>query len=86
MKEKEKEEVDQERMAHKNAPWSVKKGGFILPVYNHSLSISLGILFVLSLIFHFTGSLKNYDEEQSILLILNFGLNLFRTGKVNFLP
>jgi hypothetical protein len=60
----EKEEVDKEPVAHKNAPWPVKKGGFILSVYSHSLSISLGILFVLSFIFHFTGSLNNYNEEQ----------------------
>jgi hypothetical protein len=59
-----KEGVDKEPVAHKNAPWPVKKGGFILSVYNHSLSISLGILFVLSFIFHFTGSLNNYNEEQ----------------------
>lgn len=60
----EKEDVDREPVAHKNAPWPVKKGGFILSVYNHSLSISLGILFILSFIFHFIGSLNNYNEEQ----------------------
>ncbi|GAA4161275.1 hypothetical protein GCM10022217_26700 [Chryseobacterium ginsenosidimutans] len=60
----EKEDVDKEPEAHKNAPWPVKKGGFILSVYKHSLSVSLGILFLLSFTFHFIGSLNNYNEEQ----------------------
>ncbi|GAA5083378.1 hypothetical protein GCM10023210_01970 [Chryseobacterium ginsengisoli] len=60
----EKEDVDREPVAHKNAPLPVKKGGVILSLYNHSLSISLGILFILSFIFHFIGSLNNYNEEQ----------------------
>lgn len=60
----EQEDVDKEPVAHKKAPWAVKKGGFILSVYKHSLSISLGILFLLSFIFHFIGSLNNYNEEQ----------------------
>jgi hypothetical protein len=60
----EKEEVDKEPVAHKNAPWPVKKGGIILSVYKHSLSIAFGILFLLSFIFHFIGSLNNYNEEQ----------------------
>lgn len=60
----EKEDVDKEPVAHRKAPWAVNKGGFILSVYKHSLSISLGILFLLSFIFHFIGSLNNYNEEQ----------------------
>jgi hypothetical protein len=60
----EKDDVDKEPVPHKKAPWPVKKGGFILSVYKHSLSISLGILFVLSFIFHFIGSLNSYNEEQ----------------------
>lgn len=61
----EKEEVDREPSAHKNAPWPVKKGGTILFIYKHSLSIAFGILFLLSFIFHFIGSLNNYNEEQT---------------------
>lgn len=60
-----KEDVDNEPVAHKNAPWPVKKGGIILSIYKHSLSISFGILFLLSFIFHFIGSFKNYNEEQT---------------------
>lgn len=60
----EKEEVDRKPIAHQNAPWAVKKRGIILAVYQHSLSIAFVILFLLSFIFHFTGSFNNYNEEQ----------------------
>ncbi|MCU7616297.1 hypothetical protein NZ698_03745 [Chryseobacterium sp. PBS4-4] len=60
----EEEDVDQEPTAHKNAPWPVKKGGIVLSIYKHSLSISFLILFLLSFIFHFIGSFNNYNEEQ----------------------
>jgi len=60
----EEEDVDQEPTVHKNSPWPVKKGGFILSIYKHSLSISFMILFLLSFIFHFIGSFNNYNEEQ----------------------
>ena len=60
----EKEEVDREPKKHVNAPWPVKKGGIWLRIYSHSLSIAFGILFIVSFILHFYGSLKNYNEEQ----------------------
>lgn len=60
----EQEDVDKDPVVHKKAPWAVKKGGFVLSVYKHSLSLSLGILFLLSFILHFIGSLNNYNEEQ----------------------
>src|SRR5205085_531966 len=45
----EEEEVDGEPSARRaGAPWPVIKGGFILSVYKHSLSLALFILFVLS--------------------------------------
>src|SRR5204863_10205746 len=47
----------------KNAPWAVKKGGIILQVYKHSLTIALLILFLLSFVLHFHGSLLNENEE-----------------------
>lgn len=65
-----KEEVDREpNPRRKNAPWPVKKGGFILTVYKHSLSIALLLLFILSFILHLYGSLKDENEQ-----LLNEGL------------
>lgn len=58
------EEVDREPSAkRKDAPWPVKKGGIILSLYKNSLSIALLLLFVLSFVLHFGGSLQNENEE-----------------------
>ena len=55
-----KEEVDREPSARrKDAPWPVKKGGIYLKIYKHSLTIALLILFLISFVLHFYGSLKN---------------------------
>jgi hypothetical protein len=51
----------------KNVPWPVKKGGWVLLLYKHSLTLSLLVLFLCSLVLHFYGSLK--DENQHKLLI-----------------
>lgn len=59
-----KEEVDREPSPRrKNAPWPVKKGGWVLAIYKHSLSIALLLLFVLSFALHFYGSLKDENEQ-----------------------
>lgn len=59
------EEVDREPdPKRKDAPWPVKKGGFILAIYKHSLCYSLVFLFLISFILHWYGSLKDYNEEQ----------------------
>jgi hypothetical protein len=61
------EEVDREPSAsRKDVPWPVKKGGIVLQLYKHSLSIALMILFLLSFGVHFYGSLK--DENEQLLL------------------
>jgi len=62
-----KEEVDREpNPQKKDAPWPVKKGGWILSIYKNSLSIAFVILFLLSYFLHAFGSLKNYNEEQEL--------------------
>jgi hypothetical protein len=60
-----KEEVDRNpNPRRKNAPWPVKKGGIILNIYEHSLCYALSLLFFLSFLLHWYGSLKDYNEEQ----------------------
>ncbi|HMG92098.1 MAG TPA: DUF6766 family protein [Chryseolinea sp.] len=60
-----KEEVDREPDPKKaGAPWPVKKGGWILALYKHSLSLAFIILFLLSFWLHAVGSLEHYNEEQ----------------------
>jgi hypothetical protein len=59
-----KEEVDREPSAKtKGAPWPVRRGGFILAIYENSLSICLAILFLLSFCLHLYGSLKDENEK-----------------------
>jgi hypothetical protein len=58
------EEVDRKPKTHPDAPWPVKKGGFILTVYKHSLSLSLMLLFLLSFFLHWYGSNKDFNEIQ----------------------
>ncbi|MBD0364558.1 MAG: hypothetical protein ICV53_00425 [Flavisolibacter sp.] len=60
-----KEEVDREpNPQKKDAPWPVKHGGFVLRIYEHSLCYALSLLFILSFLLHWYGSLKDYNEEQ----------------------
>lgn len=59
-----KEDVDREPVAHPNAPWPVKKGGIWLKIYKHSLSLAFALLFLISFIFHFYGSLKDFNADQ----------------------
>ena len=60
-----KEEVDREpNPKRRNAPWPVRKGGLILKIYSHSLCYALGLIFLLSFLLHWYGSLKDYNEEQ----------------------
>jgi hypothetical protein len=60
----EKEEVDREPKAGKDAPGPVKKGGWILRLYSMSLSLAFFILFFISWGLHLYGSLSDHNEEQ----------------------
>lgn len=63
--DKEKEEVDREPDPNrKDAPYPVKKGGFLLGIYKHSLCYVLLFFFIISFLLHWYGSLKDYNEEQ----------------------
>jgi hypothetical protein len=59
-----KEEVDREPSPQrKGAPWPVRKGGWVLALYKHSLTLSLLLLFMLSFLVHLYGSLKDENEK-----------------------
>lgn len=61
------EEVDRAPSPNKkDAPWPVKKGGWVLAFYKHSLTIVLFLLFLLSFLAHFYGSLKDENEQLSL--------------------
>jgi hypothetical protein len=46
------------------APWPVRRGGLALKVYEHSLSLALGLLFLMSFVVHAIGGASEYSEEQ----------------------
>ncbi len=46
------------------APWPVRRGGWILGLYEHSLTIALFLLFVLSFLLHAAGGARAYSAEQ----------------------
>ena len=61
------EDVDEDPRHHQHnptAPWPVRKGGIALTLYNHSLSLALGLLFLLSFLGHAASGSKHYNEEQ----------------------
>jgi len=60
----EPEEVDREPKISPDAPWPVRKGGWILVLYRNSLSICFGILFFFSWGMHLYGSWQNNNVEQ----------------------
>jgi hypothetical protein len=73
----EKEDVDREPRATKDAPWPVKKGGWILSLYSSSLSICFFLLFMISWVLHLYGSWIDHNEQQMLIhqsadTLLNF--------------
>lgn len=61
------EDVDRDPRKSRNkkdAPWPVRKGGFILTLYEHSLSLAFLLLFLGSFILHGVGGAIEYNEEQ----------------------
>jgi hypothetical protein len=63
----EPEEVDREPRPHENAPWPVKRGGWLLSLYKHSLSLAFFLLFMVSFVLHFIGSRGTYNTEQEAM-------------------
>jgi hypothetical protein len=46
------------------APWPVRRGGPWLRLYEHSLSLALFALFLVSFVAHWCGSYRHYIDEQ----------------------
>lgn len=47
-----------------DAPWPVRHGGWVLRIYEHSLSLALLGLFLLAAVWHSRAGLRLYNEEQ----------------------
>ena len=48
----------------KDAPWPVRRGGWVLKIYENSLSIAFVLLFLLSFALHAAGGAKEYSQDQ----------------------
>ncbi|MGI9068989.1 MAG: DUF6766 family protein [Pyrinomonadaceae bacterium] len=63
------EEVDRDprkSRKKKDAPWPVRKGGWILKIYEHSLSLAFLLLFLGSFFLHAVGGAGEYNDDQRI--------------------
>ena len=49
---------------NKNTPWPVRRGGVVLKVYEHSLSIMFLIVFLASFTLHAAGGVEEYNNDQ----------------------
>lgn len=64
-----KEEVDRDPRksgSKKDAPWPVRKGGWILKIYEHSLSLAFLLLFLGSFFLHAQGGAGEYNDDQKV--------------------
>jgi len=60
-------DVDARRFAHlPDVPWPVKRGGWILVLYEHSLGLALFLLFVASWVGHVLGGWSEYGAAQAL--------------------
>jgi len=50
-----------------DAPWPVKRGGFILSLYENSLGVAFALLFLTAVLIHAAGGTRLYNEEQLAL-------------------
>jgi hypothetical protein len=62
------EETDKEpyKTNRKDAPWPIRKGGWVMKLYEHSLSLAFFLLFLISFILHAVGGVGEYNEEQRV--------------------
>ncbi|MFP9098372.1 DUF6766 family protein [Flavobacterium sp. RHBU_24] len=61
------DEVDREPDPNKkDAPWPVKQGGAILWLYKQSLTIAFFLLFLISFVLHFYGSLDDANTGNAL--------------------
>jgi hypothetical protein len=61
------EEVDREPSPNRpGAPWPVRRGGWVLVLYQNSLSLAFLVLFVFSFFLHAIGGVEQYNMEQML--------------------
>ena len=58
------QDADPREARQRNSPWPVKRGGWALAVYEHSLAIAFFALFFASWALHALGGVSAFNEEQ----------------------
>lgn len=53
------------RSKSKDSPWPVHRGGLLLKIYSHSLSLALSLLFAVSFLVHAAGGASEFNQEQA---------------------
>ena len=53
-----------ERAVTPDSPWPARRGGWVLRVYEHSLSLAFFLLFAVAMSLHAKGGLRLYNEER----------------------
>jgi hypothetical protein len=64
----EREPVDRDPRAGRrraDAPWPVRRGGVVLTIYEHSLSLAFLLLFVMAITLHAVSGASDYNQEQA---------------------
>jgi hypothetical protein len=64
-----KEPVDEDPRKAKNkkdAPWPVRRGGWVLVLYENSLGLAFTLLFLVSFVLHLLGGAAAYNEDQRL--------------------
>jgi hypothetical protein len=56
---------EEERVENGPKPWPVRRGGFWLKIYEHSLAIAFGLLFFTSFVLHLLGSWRDEVDEKA---------------------
>jgi hypothetical protein len=64
----EPEPVDRDPRARRDrpdAPWPVRRGGLVLTLYEHSLSLAFLLLFLVAITLHAVSGASDYNQEQA---------------------
>jgi hypothetical protein len=58
------QDADPRRARNADRPWPVRRGGWVLKLYENSLALALFLLFFLSFALHAVGGAQAYNESQ----------------------
>jgi hypothetical protein len=58
-------EIDAGSRGHDDGPWPVRRGGLALRLYEHSLALTLFLLFFISLVLHAAGGARDASAERA---------------------